>query len=304
MNTNGFLNQDNITTLWEVISDEEIFKFLPKASQSKTSQVFLNNIKGFFETERTKTTKLVDMNKKYIILMLNHIKQTFVPQMPNKIKISADSPVKELITYEEIQTDRQSQFERDLTNRQEEFTRAMKPTAPQVPDFADKLEDQPIAEMDKLLKQMTAKRNYEVEQINRTYTSDVNQTSNWLKAQETSLKSEKNPIIDTPLPETRFKFLNVDESDGSAAGRKNVTWGTTQDIEVTGSSLNDDELESNIFKKLKRVAPDNPQHMTQNNIQLLLDDESHESRLTNIETQIIALNSKMDTLIQILRSSK
>lgn len=302
MNTTGFLNQDNITTLWEVISDEEIFKFLPKASQSKTSQVFLNNIKGFFETERTKTSKLVDMNKKYIILMLNHIKQTFVPQMPNKIKISADSPVKELITYEEIQTDRQSQFEKDLTYRQEEFTRAMKPTAPQVPDFADKLEDQPIAEMDKLLKQMTANRNYEVEQINRTYTSDVTQTSNWLKAQETSLKSEKNPVIDTmapPPPASRFKFLNVEESDGSTAGRKNVTWGTTQDIDVTSLSPTDDELESSIFKKLKRVAPDNHEH-----IQLLVHEESQETRITNIETQITALNSKMDTIIQILRSSK
>jgi hypothetical protein len=306
MNTNGFLNQDNITTLWEVISDEEIFKFLPKASQSKTSQVFLNNIKGFFETERTKTTKLVDMNKKYIILMLNHIKQTFVPQMPNKIKISADSPVKELITYEEIQTDRQSQFEKDLTYRQEEFTRAMKPAAPQVPDFADKLEDQPIAEMDKLLKQMTANRNYEVEQINRTYTSDVTQTSNWLKAQETSLKSEKNPVIDTtppPIPASRFKFLNIEESDGSVAGRKNVTWGTTQEIDVTSSSPSDDELESNIFKKLKRVAPDNQQDTPQNNIHLLVHEVTQETRIANIETQITELNSKMDIIIQLLRSS-
>ena len=88
MNTAGFLHQDNISTLWEVISDEEIFKFLPKDSQSKISQVFLNNIRGFFETEKTKTTNLVDMNKKYIMLILSHIKQHFAPQMPNKIKIS------------------------------------------------------------------------------------------------------------------------------------------------------------------------------------------------------------------------
>ena len=295
MNISGFLHQDNITTLWEVISDEEIFNFLPKDSQSKTSQVFLNNIKGFFETERTKTTRLVDMNKKYIMLILNHIRQHFVQQMPNKIKISTDSPVKELITYEEIQTDRQSQFEKDLTHRQDEFSRAMKPPVPQAPNFTDNLEEQPIAEMDKLLKEMTAKRNYEVEEINRTYTSDINQSSNWLKAQETSVKSEKNPTATTTTNATRTASP---DNNADLLGKKNVTWGLNQEIDGTELDANDVELETNIFKKLKRVAP-----ATQNNIQLLIQDESTDARIANIESQVASLNSKMDTIIQLLRSS-
>lgn len=295
MNISGFLHQDNITTLWEVISDEEIFNFLPKDSQSKTSQVFLNNIKGFFETERTKTTRLVDMNKKYIMLILNHIRQHFVQQMPNKIKISTDSPVKELITYEEIQTDRQSQFEKDLTYRQDEFSRAMKPPVPQAPNFTDNLEEQPIAEMDKLLKEMTAKRNYEVEEINRTYTSDINQSSNWLKAQETSVKSEKNPTATTTTNATRTA---LPDNNADLLGKKNVTWGVNQEIDGTELDANDVELETNIFKKLKRVAP-----ATQNNIQLLIQDESTDARIANIESQVASLNSKMDTIIQLLRSS-
>ena len=268
---------------------------MPKDSQSKTSQVFLNNIKGFFETERTKTTRLVDMNKKYIMLILNHIRQHFVQQMPNKIKISTDSPVKELITYEEIQTDRQSQFEKDLTYRQDEFSRAMKPPVPQAPNFTDNLEEQPIAEMDKLLKEMTAKRNYEVEEINRTYTSDINQSSNWLKAQETSVKSEKNPTATTTTNATRTA---LPDNNADLLGKKNVTWGVNQEIDGTELDANDVELETNIFKKLKRVAP-----ATQNNIQLLIQDESTDARIANIESQVASLNSKMDTIIQLLRSS-
>jgi len=303
MNTAGFLHQDNISTLWEVISDEEIFKFLPKDSQSKISQVFLNNIRGFFETEKTKTTNLVDMNKKYIMLILSHIKQHFVPQMPNKIKISDEPTTKELITYEEIQTDRQSQFEKDLTRRQEEFTRTMTLNAPQAPDFTDKLEDKPIEGMDRLIKEMTAKRNYEVEKINRNYTSDVNQTSNWLKPQETSVKTDKFPAQDTTSPSSRFKFLNVDEqlSGGSEQGKKNVTWGANKEISATNLDSNDDDLETNIFKKLKRVGPE---PTTQNNIQLSLHENSQEDRIANVERQLAALTSKMDTLIQLLMSAK
>jgi hypothetical protein len=298
MSTAGFLHQDNISTLWEVISDEEIFKFLPKDSQSKISQVFLNNIRGFFETEKTKTTNLVDMNKKYIMLILSHIKQHFVAQMPNKIKISDEPTTKELITYEEIQTDRQSQFEKDLSRRQDEFTRTMTLTAPQAPDFTDKLEDKPIEGMDRLIKEMTAKRNYEVEQINRNYTSDINQTSNWLKPQETSVKTDKFPAQqDTTSPPSRFKFLNVDEPSGSEQGKKNVTWGANKEIAATNLASNDDELETNIFKKLKRVGSE---PAAQNNIQLSL----HEDRLAIMERQIAALAAKMDTLIELLMSAK
>lgn len=304
MNISGFLHQDNISTLWEVISDEEIFKFLPKDSQSKISQVFLNNIRGFFETEKTKTTNLVDMNKKYIMLILSHIKQHFVPQMPNKIKISDEPTPKELITYEEIQTDRQSQFEKDLSRRQDEFTRTMTLTAPNAPDFTDKLEDKPIEGMDRLIKEMTAKRNYEVEQINRNYTSDVNQTSNWLKPQETSVKTDKFPAqSDATSATSRFKFLNTDEQLGSGGdqGKKNVTWGANNEIVTTNLDSNDDELETNIFKKLKRVGPE---PAAQNNIQPSLHEAPQEDRLANMERQIAALAAKMDTLIVLLMSAK
>ena len=77
MNIGNFLQKDNISMLWDVISDEDIFKFLTKDIQSKISNVFLNNINGFFETERTKTNNLIEMNKKYILLILNYIKSNF-----------------------------------------------------------------------------------------------------------------------------------------------------------------------------------------------------------------------------------
>ena len=170
MATNIFLSKDNIKLLWDVISDEDIFKYLKTNSQERISQMFINNLRGFYETERKKTNNVVDINKKYILLILNHIKKTYTPIVPNKIKISYEEPpLKELVTYEEIQNDRKSQFDRDLNRAQEEFTNAVALKVPDVPNFSDNYKEAPITEMDKILKEMTAKRNYEVEQISRRF---------------------------------------------------------------------------------------------------------------------------------------
>ena len=186
MSLKQFVQKENIQMLWDVVSDEDIFKFLSPDIQSKIYDVFTNNIKGFFEVEKTKNSSLVDTNKKYILLILNYIKQTY-PYQPSKIKIHSEPPVKELITYEEIHNDRKSKFDKDFSKRQEEFEDFMTVKAPPVPEFADPVgkSDKPIKEMDKILKDMQAQRNYEVEQINRSYNPNNNpninnnQADNW-----------------------------------------------------------------------------------------------------------------------------
>ena len=295
MNHISFLHKENVNTLWDVISDEDLFKALNRDTQSQILQVFSSNIKGFFENEKTKTTNLVEMNKKYIVLILNYIKNNFAQQKHNKIKIYEDAPVKELITYEEIQNDRKSQFEKDLGKLQEEFTNSMTLPVPEVPVFADHYEETPISEMDKMIKEMTAKRNYEVEQINRSHLEFNNNNhnssnNNWLKPQETSIKTEKfmpqtsaeaNP---TPSNQKRFKFLNIEEEPTSP--KKTVTW----DLE---SKANDtkDEQEENIFKKLKKVGTSEASN-------------TNDQRLTHLEKEIAHLNQKMDIIIDLLKQNK
>ena len=227
MNIGNFLQKENINMLWDVISDEDIFKFLTRDVQSKISQLFLNNINGFFETERTKTKNITDINKKYILLILNHIKKNYPYQMPNKIKILEEpiKNVKELITYEEIQNDRASQFEKDLNKRQEEFTNAMTLKVPNIPEFSDNFADTPIKDMDKIIKEMTSKRNYEVEQINRSYQSDINNSSNWLTPQETSIKAEKGSNQngqDKNQNQSKSKYLHTFNEVVESPSKKNV----------------------------------------------------------------------------------
>ena len=299
MNHSNFLHKENVNTLWDVISDEDLFKALNRDTQSQILQVFSSNIKGFFENEKTKTTNLVEMNKKYIVLILNYIKNNFANQKHNKIKIYEEAPVKELITYEEIQNDRKSQFEKDLGKLQEEFTNSMTLPVPEVPVFADHYEETPISEMDKMIKEMTAKRNYEVEQINRSHlefnnnNNNNNSNSNWLKPQETSIKTEKfmpqtsaETNSSTPSNQKRFKFLNIEEEPSSP--KKTVTW----DIESTTKDNNiKDEQEENIFKKLKKVSSSEPSN-------------TNDQRLTHLEKEITQLNQKMDIIIHLLKQNK
>jgi len=294
MNINTFLHKENLSTLWDVISDEDIFKFLSRDIQSKVAELFSNNVKGFFEIEKTKTNNLIDINKKYIMLILNHIKKTYTQQMPNKIKILDETHVKEFITAEELHNERKSKFDKDLNKRQEEFENIMVVKAPPVPNFLDKYEDKPIGEMDKIIKEMTAKRNYEVEQITKNTVVD----DSWLKPQETSLKSEKITKEPQPINESRFRYLNMDNVQQSPT-KKTVTWGNN-------AETSDSEIEENIFKKLKKVKQPEIE-FDNNNISLSFEEinnnVSNEDKIRELQSEVKSLNKKLDLIIELLKKN-
>ena len=309
MSIRQFMQKDNVTMLWEVISDEEMFKFLPRDAQGKIYQLFLNNIQGFFDSEKIKTNSLVDMNKKYILLILNHIKKNYSNQ-PSKITIHND-PVKELITYEEIQNERKTKFERDFNKRQEEFEDFMTVKAPPVPEFADKDKDRPIKEMDKILKEMQAQRNYEIEQINRNYNNNnTTQIDNWLKPQETSLKTEKytpqketkpgETVEQSPQTYSRFKFLTELQEETSPKDKKNVSFSNIEEIKTFNV---EDEEDDNIFAKLKKIS-ENKKEEKRENMSLQIHEptvfENKEDRIAKLEREVRNINTKMDRILELL----
>jgi hypothetical protein len=309
MNNLDFLKKENISMLWDVISDEQTFKYLQRESQGKVSEIFINNINGFFEIERKKSINLIEINKKYIMLVLNFIKRNFEPQKPNKIKIF-DDPVKELITYEEIQSEKKSQFEYELAKRQEEFTNAITLKVPEVPEFTDKYKETPILEMDKIIKEMTLKRNYEVEQINRNYQSDINNTNNWLKPQETSVKSDKliqensEKLFQTQNQnQSKSKYIHTFNEFIESPSKKNVSWGENKEINYT--PIDDSKLETNLFQKLKKINRNEQVNASENNITLTIQENSiqensNQDRVLELENNFKILNSKLDMVLNIL----
>jgi hypothetical protein len=328
MNTKNFLNNENVKVLWDVVIDEDIIKRQSREFQENILKLFRNNLKGFYDVESQKTTNLVDMNKKYILLILNHankqITQIVKPEY-RKIKILDELPqkkVNELITYEEIHNDKRSQFDKDLNRRQEEFTNAMALPVPPVPKFSDNLEDGPINEIEKAIKELTSQRNYDVEQINKNNNNSLSSnTDNWLKPQETSVKNDKL-IPQQPIQNgSRLKYIKTDnenvenqvislDREKQISPKKNVTWDLkpynySSDVkdellnevsnevrltmeEIVDNNENDNEEDANIFKLLKKVPT--------------IKSETNDNKISVLQAEVKTLNSKLDLILELLKN--
>ena len=332
MNVTFFLNNENVKVLWDVIIDEDIIKRQSREFHENILKLFRNNLKGFYDVESQKTTNLVDMNKKYILLILNHankqIKQN-VKSEYRKIKILDELPqkkVNELITYEEIHNDKRSQFDKDLNRRQEEFTNSMALPVPPVPKFTDNLEDGPITEIEKAIKELTSQRNYDVEQINKSNNTNLSSnTDNWLKPQETSLKNDKiQPIQNGNINGSRLKYIKVDDTnienqvisldrEKQMSPKKNVTWDlkpynfnegkddilneVSNEVRLTMEEIDDDndnvnEEDANIFKLLKKVPVKNATNVKSEN----------DNKIAVLQTEVKTLNSKLDLILELLKN--
>ena len=332
MNTTSFLNNENVKVLWDVVIDEDIIKRQSREFQENILNLFRSNLKGFYDVESQKTTNLIDMNKKYILLILNYankqIAQNVKPEY-RKIKILDELPqkkVNELITYEEIQNDKRSQFEKDLNRRQEDFSNSMALPVPPVPKFSDNLEDGPISEIEKAIKELTSQRNYDVEQISRSNNNNLNSnTDNWLKPQETSVKNDKlspqQPLQNGNINGNngnRLKYLKIDnenvenqvislEREKQISPKKNVTWDlkpynyssdvkdellneVSNEVRLTMEEIvndNDNDEDANIFKLLKKVPT--------------LKD-TNEDKISVLQTEVKTLNSKLDLILELLKN--
>lgn len=209
-----FLNKGNIQVLWDVLIEEQVIKNFCSSHNKimELTKIFEANLKGFYDVERKNCDTLVELNKKYILLIINFINselskqnkpQPVTPsyqQQPQhqsqfkKIKIH-DEQIKQPITFEEIQNERKSQFEKDLQDKQQEFMNSMTLPVPPVPNFSDDL-DGPISEIETRIKNIQKQRNYDIELINKNYQNKMGEnevnTNEWLKSENTNIKNEKH----------------------------------------------------------------------------------------------------------------
>jgi hypothetical protein len=336
MDVTYFLNNENVKVLWDVVIDEDIIKRQSREFQENILNLFRSNLKGFYDVECKKTTNLVDMNKKYILLILNHANKQITHNVKpeyRKIKILDELPqkkVNELITYEEIQNDKRSQFEKDLNRRQEEFTNAMALPVPPVPKFTDNLEEGPISEIEKAIKELTSQRNYDVEQISKSNNTNLNSnTDNWLKPKETSVKNDKmNPQLsningNTNLNNSRLKYLKIDnnlenenqiislEREKQMSPKKNVTWDLKpynysteikdellNEVKLTMEEIvnndNEEDSDANIFKLLKKV----PAVKSETTVK----DTTNDNKIAILQNEVKALNNKLDLILELLKN--
>jgi len=275
-NPNEFLKEENLNVLWEIIVDEYIHD-KPNDFCLHILKTFQENLLPFYENERKINSNLIDMNKKYIVMIIHYIKnnlhsvtkQNLNPKpthnpnqiknenlqnnlqnnIQNNIKIKAQN--KEFITNEEIQNNRQNIFERDLSQRQEEFTNSMNITKPPVPNFSIKIEDEPIVEIEKTIKEMIAQRNYDIDIINKSNESKKNiSPESWLKPEETSIKSEQLQKKTNINNNANTNSKNTNNTNNSTNNSTNNNITTIQDTEnkLKYIKIEKTELDSQLYK--------------------------------------------------------
>lgn len=175
----NFKHPSNIETLWEVILDGSNVRKISQENAIHIREIFINNINNFFESEKLNVKSLVELNKKYIMLIIQYINEK---HNTNKIKIH-NTQLDEPIRVDEIKLDKKNKFDIDLAKREQEFQDLLTVNKPPVPNFAEKI-DEPLYNMGDKIKVLQQQRKYDIE----VFATKNEQSSNVNYVQNTEQK--------------------------------------------------------------------------------------------------------------------
>jgi hypothetical protein len=310
MNTSEFIQTQNIETIWDVLLDEEgsfIMKNNGHYEQAIKSQ-FMTIIKNFYEHEKKSGLPLLEMNKKIVSILVNEwipmlktqeqkIRTPEVPQQKQQQPISESLT---LVTAEEIQNNRKTQFEKELNLKRNEFQGAMAVKPPPMVDFKDK-QDEPIGEMEKLIAETIAQRNFEINQIQNVSGNKL-ETEKWLQGDK--VRSKPIPSSSsTQESNSGFKYIKIGEKLNDTTNvielsnqKKQLTWEDNEPSSDFNSSPYERSTES-IFKKLKPII----KPKIESNIELRIEPiDTTNKEMEKMNEKMDALLSRMDTLVDLL----
>jgi hypothetical protein len=293
-----FITTENIEMIWEIILDDIKPRLKSQEQFSHARGVFINQARLFFEREKNVSQNLMEMNKKFISLIMNSFNS-------NRQHSFQSPPTKQLFKAEDIQADRLNAFEKGLAEKKNDFLNAITVPVPEAPRFSDSSRDEPIGgAMGELIARTLAQRNFEVETFHKT--ANKEDVEKWLKPAETSVKVEKvqqNQQTASQLEEKQKqyqynqatpKFIQIGEELPLApSNKKKISWGENQEYEVNEISLEINEISStvpNIFSRLKQIKEENPETL------------EIKKEIKNMGEKIVNLEDKMDQILELLKN--
>ena len=254
MSIKDFLSEPNVQMLWEVLIDEDTI-----LKDRRTQEIFVKTLPEFYEREKTnKQMTLIGLNKQFISLMLNLLKQA-------PAQVARTIPTKKiLITQEELQNDRATHFEQELNKKQQEFTSAMAVPVPSTPVFTDNTKDVPLTEMNMIIQRTIAERNLELDKFYKS--ANKADAENWLKSAPTSIKEEKAVQKASVMKTIKIEKndLNISiptEELNDSTSSKQISWGNNTTIELIEPNETTQSNDS-IFSKLKKTSTQAPTQPT------------------------------------------
>lgn len=285
-----FLSKVNINILWDIIYENTVYNNI-SISLDKLKLLFSNIINEFGNNEQMHN--LIETNKKFITIINNKIKEEI-----------ETSKSKQLITFDDIQKDRTSLFEKQLIEKQNDFNNLINKEVPNAPNFKNDI-DKPIEEMELLIKKTIEQRNLDLIKINAK--TDLLKTEQFLKSSNTSIKSENNELkqikIDYLNNEAKPKLKNFNIIDlNTVDNEKKVTWmdetkDTTQSARAAATTQADPfKLEQNFLSKLKIFETKPSSEIVSQNIDLTILNDKLDILLSR-NMDITTLNDKLDIIL-------
>ena len=266
-----FLEDKNIKMLWEVILDDDIAKNKSQKDIIAINEIFVDIAQQFYNREGTQHSDLFSMNKTFISIIINFINTNFLTHQQSTSPKLMEIKPSQSIRAEDISVRRLNDFEKEFTIKQDEFKKAMTLPVPETPLFADNSRDEPLSELDVIIKRTIAQRNIEMQEINNN-NINKSEVEKWIKGVETSVKNENTrenqnamkliKIEKNELP-VSFAILDLNEKQCE----KHITWGENNfhqydelnhaklnEINVMQKQINNIEIKVNdIFRMIEKL---------------------------------------------------
>uniref|UniRef100_A0A6C0LBU4 Uncharacterized protein n=1 Tax=viral metagenome TaxID=1070528 RepID=A0A6C0LBU4_9ZZZZ len=268
----SFLEKQNIDLLWDILLDAESVFIMKNNGQYKEpiQKNFITIVKNFYEQEKRSQQSLMELNKKMVSILIHSwmpmLKREEEEQQKEKEKEQQKEKEKEpiLFTVEEIQQDRKTQFERELSEKENDFRNAMTQSIPPVIDFHEK-KDEPISEMEKLIAETIAQRNFEINQIQNV---NKEEAEKWLQSTKTKTKEDLQENTNTNTK----KLIKIGEpllsqSPSIEFAKKQLSWAP----QLENSTMQSEVEVDSIFKKLKPSIKNGDNAEINNKLDSLLD---------------------------------
>jgi hypothetical protein len=275
----NFINSKNLSMLWEVLLDElHINTTNPGPIFQNIKTIFESNV-NLFKVRANPNAGLMNLNKQFLNQLLIAVNQLFPnlkqEQQMKRINISEEVIIDEPYKVEDIQSARQSDFEKQLTNKRTEFENSINGKKPKPIDFSDKVEPElKITEMEALIAETMAKRKFDIEQL-----------------QGHNQNSEKKSSIKKPEKTVSFDD-NITYSD---IDNNNIITTFKEENEKNEENIINT---NNIFSKLKKN-----QQVTQPYTNFKLDKEKEkeikieDNKIQLLEDKIDKISKQLDIII-------
>ena len=268
-NLKNFLNNKNVSMLWEVLLDELNINPNSTTVVQNIKTVFDGNI-SLFTTRANPNAGLMNLNKLFLNQVLIAVNQLF-PNLKQEQQLKliniSDEIIGEPYKVEDIHNARQTDFEKQVADKRNEFESSINLKKPQPVDFSDKVEpEMKIMEMEALIAETMAKRKFDIEQI-----QGISANSN-----VDVLKKTVSFNDNVTLHVDDYESINLTETSKAA---------TVLTSEAARETSN---IQNNIFNKLKKTTTVPIPNKG------IMEDKTPNDKLSE-------LNNKIDTLVTMMK---